>query len=55
MTDIPQTRQHLLHGLSALAEGAKLKEKANEGRLELQLIQRLKRKRFRINKEDQLI
>lgn len=55
MTDIPQTRQHLLHGLSALAEGAKLMEKANEGRLELQLIQRLKRKRFRINKEDQLI
>ena len=43
MTDIPQTRQHLLHGLAAapLAEGAKLIEKAQEGKVELQLIQQL--------------
>eukprot|EP00434_Breviolum_minutum_P015239 symbB.v1.2.013431.t3/scaffold931.1/size151118/3 len=44
MTDIPQTRQHLMPGLGAvpLAEGAKVAEEAKEGRVELQIIQSFK-------------
>lgn len=45
LTDIPQTRQHLMNGAAngaPLAEGAKVKENAKDGRVELQIIQSFK-------------